>query len=189
MKLPPMESRPAWPDAGGKKILAYLNPIYRDFEIILQVLSSLPCCTLVIAAGVSEKIVQKYSGPSLQFTRGLVDLETVRHECDLTVCHAAHGTTNHMLLAGRPLLLLPIYLEQTLTAINVLKRGAGLVVDPAEKTPDYKKLILRLIEDGSFTESAQAIASKYRDLDLDYQLEQMLLRCEELMGNSGKAGA
>jgi hypothetical protein len=174
--------RAPWPDGGGQRIFAYLKVKYGQFEKLLQVLTELPCSTLVYASGVSDKVIKAYSCSRLHFSSEPVDMAYARETCDLAICHGGHGTTNQMLLAGRPLLLLPTYQEQGLRALSVQDLGAGLAVVPGlTNNPDYRALIMRLIEEESFTERARAFARQHKDHDPEALVEEMAVRCEELM--------
>jgi UDP:flavonoid glycosyltransferase YjiC (YdhE family) len=176
-------ARPQWPEDGGKKIFAYLKTRHRGFEEIIRTLSDLPCSTLVFAPGISESVVDQYTSSRLHFSQEPIDMDYGRESCDLAICHAGHGTTTRMLLAGRPLLLLPLNLEQLLRAMSVEKEGAGLVVHPEAKNPDYKQLLTRLTEEETFTGKARAIAERYGDLDSEAQVDEMVKRCEEIINS------
>jgi len=53
-------------------------------------------------------------------------MTAVQGECDLAIIHGGSGTSSALLLAGRPLLLLPTQLERTVFARNNEKMGAGI---------------------------------------------------------------
>jgi len=180
-------ARPPWPSGEGKKIFAYLYPQYKDFKKILQVLAEAPCSTLVHAPGAPPDVINAFTSPSLHFSKEPVDMSYARESCNLAVCHAGPGTATMMLLAGRPLLMLPNNLECALMARSVQKLGAGLLFDPKNKNANLKTLLQRLMEEAGFTEKAQAFAQQYADLDQERQLRQMVARCEEIMAGQPHA--
>jgi UDP:flavonoid glycosyltransferase YjiC (YdhE family) len=57
-----------------------------------------------------------------------LDLGAAARECDFAILNAGHGATAPMLLAGKPVLELPLQLEQSLTASAVADMGAGEAV-------------------------------------------------------------
>ena len=102
-------------------------------------------------------------------------------QCSVVVCHGGHGTTAAMLLAGKPLLLLPQHVEQALVGTRVAKLGAGLVAGRARKQLDYAAIVKRLVDEPSFSEKARAFASKYEDFDRAGLFEAIAARCEALL--------
>jgi UDP:flavonoid glycosyltransferase YjiC (YdhE family) len=174
-------AKPPWPSGEGKKIFAYLYPQYPHFKKVLQALVEMPGSTLVHASRVPEGVISEFTSPGLHFSREPVDMAYVSATCDIAVCHAGPGITTSMLLAGRPLLMVPHNLECGLIARSVQNEGAGLAVDPGNKDTDFKMALRRLLEETSFTERAQAFAQRYEHLDQNQQLAEMVERCEEIM--------
>ena len=106
-------------------------------------------------------------------------------ECDLAVLHAGQGATAAMLLAGKPILLLPLVLEQRLTADAVVRLGAGERAAANDPAAVGQKLDGMLASD-HYTAAARSFAAKYADFDPAAQVERMARRVEELLG--GPAG-
>ena len=175
---------PKWPAEGSKKILAYLRPHYKDFGRIVQELRSAPFSTLIHAPGLPENLIKKYRSSNLDFSYQPVPIKRGAEQCDLAICHAGHGMTSAMLLAGRPLLMFPMHLEQRLLSENVVKYGAGLLVGPERQNQRYGELIHRLLTDSSFTERALSFAKKYSSFNPPKQVESIARRCEEIIAQS-----
>ena len=55
-----------------------------------------------------------------------VDIAAAARECDVAILNGTHASTAAVLLAGKPILQLPLFLEQQLIAQNVERLGAGL---------------------------------------------------------------
>jgi hypothetical protein len=55
-----------------------------------------------------------------------LNMERVAAECDLGILNGTHTTTANLLMAGKPTLHFPMYLEQTLTACRIEQLGVGL---------------------------------------------------------------
>ena len=150
----------------------------------MQDLRSLPFKTLIHAPGLSENFIKKYQSPNLEFSHQPVPIKQVGEQCDLAICHGGHGTTSAMLLAGRPLLMFPMHLEQFLLSQNVVNYGAGLLVNQEIQKPDYGELINRLLANPSFTERALSFAKKYSSFDPSKQVESIAKRCEQIIAQS-----
>jgi hypothetical protein len=172
---------PEWPGGGRKRIFAYVQPGHPDFERLLQHFQEDSYSVLVHAPGIGERLVRRHRAAHLAFAPMPVQMARVTAECDLVVCHGGDGTVAASLLAGRPLLLLPYELEQTLTARAVVKVGAGLIAGDSGEGTSYKQLLRRACGDATYTERAQAWATRYADFDRDRQLERVAARAGELL--------
>jgi UDP:flavonoid glycosyltransferase YjiC (YdhE family) len=71
-------------------------------------------------------------------------MERVAAECDLGILNGTHTTTANLLVAGKPTLHFPLYLEQHLTAQKVEELGAGFCVTTASPENVRTKLSLLL---------------------------------------------
>jgi UDP:flavonoid glycosyltransferase YjiC (YdhE family) len=175
---------PKWPSGGNKNIFVYIRPRYKDFEKIVHTLRSSPYSTLIHAPGVSKDLIKKYQRGNILFFLNPVNLSHAREQCDLAICHGAHGTILSMLLAGRPVLMLPMQLEEYLLSQNVVNYGAGLLVNQEIQNPDYGELIHRLLTNPSFTERALSFAKKYSSFNPSKQVENIAKRCEQIIAQS-----
>lgn len=172
---------PVWPMGDGKRIFAYLKGDFAYLEPVLQALDALPNPTLVYAAGISPALVSRYQSANLVFASQPVGMDATRRQADLMVCHGGDATVSAALLAGKPLMVLPMHAEQYGMAQNVERLGAGLNVAPENYKPDYRKIFKRLLHEPSFTQQAQAFAEKYSGFDSAVQIEQIADRCEQLL--------
>lgn len=80
----------------------------------------------------------------------------------LFVTHAGHGSTLRPLMAGVPLLCLPMGRDQNDNAARVTHRGAGLTL-PADAAPDaIAAAARRLLDEPAFKAAAQALGAAIR---------------------------
>jgi UDP:flavonoid glycosyltransferase YjiC (YdhE family) len=172
---------PLWPAGEGKRIYAYLDKNYVDLENVLQTLASSSSRVLIYAPGIPMQIVKRYQSANFIFSADRVDQSKLAGQCDVGICHANHGTTSALLMAGIPLLLLPIHLEQFLTGVNIQKMGAGLVVNPDAPAKDYAKPLKRLLNEPEFASCAKKFAAKYSSESQQEQISKIADRCEELI--------
>ena len=176
---------PEWPAGSGERIFAYLSPAYHDFEKVVSQLRDLPCRSLIHARGVSAKEILKYQARNVVVSAEPVRMTLASRESDLVICHGGHGTTAASLLAGRPVLVLHRQVEQLLMGQNVVARGLGKTIHPDSKNPSYKQLARDILSDARFAERAREFAAKYADFDLAQQIDRIVTRCEEIIGNEG----
>jgi hypothetical protein len=170
---------PVWPEGEGKRIYAYLKP-FPALPRLLEFLNEWRCPAIVFVDGIGEDIQRRFESATLHFEREPLDLVEIGRQCDLAILNGGFGTTAAILLAGRPMLLVPIYLEQALLAAAVTRLGAGLVAPPTR--PEHLSAALSaLLESPNYAVAARAFAARYAGRDPEGQVQKMLLRAEELL--------
>jgi hypothetical protein len=127
---------PAWPEGDGPRVFAYLKGSYPELALLLRTLAERGCRTLCYIPDVEAGAPAPLVHPGIAYSTAPVDLTAAFIECDLCVCHAGGGTIGQSLLAGVPLLLLPMQTEQELNARAVVRLGAG--------TMATRKMVLQL---------------------------------------------
>jgi UDP:flavonoid glycosyltransferase YjiC (YdhE family) len=155
---------PEWPEGQGKRVFAYL----RRFDTLPALLSSLRDSgqpTLIYMPQQPPDITAQFEGGNLHFSTVPLDMDTVTQQCDLAVLHAGHGVTAALLLAGKPMLLLPLHLEMLLTAQAVAGMRAGLVA-PELKPAGMQQKLARLLQEPNFSAAARDFAERHADLDV-----------------------
>lgn len=123
----------------------------------------------------------------MRFENKRLDLAQVGREYDVAVLNANHGTLTELLLAGRPVLQLPLALEQRLLAEAVCRTGAGEIAPPVRgRAPEIeRKLDLMLADDGGrYAAAAQRFAERHADFDPQRQRREMLGRAEGLLSSA-----
>ena len=146
---------PLWPDlhrssgvGAGRRLFGYLKP-FAGLPQLLAYLRSLGCATLLYIENADPKLVQQFSGPTMIFANKRLDLSQVAAQCDLAIVHGTHGTTLSMLMAGKPTLQLPLFLEQGLFASAVCRLGAALQ-PPLENPSLIRRDLERMLCSPSF---------------------------------------
>lgn len=169
-----------WPAKGALKVFAYLKPDYGGLDALLTVLGQLDASVLVHIPGVSRRTVEKFSSESLQVSRQPLDIEQVRRSCDVAVLHAGLSTVAALLLAGKPLLLFPQQLEQTMFARSVEALGAAVVI-PEAAMGQFPRLVKRALADPSLADKARQFAVRYEGYDQADAIRAVADRCEALL--------
>ncbi|MGH8672011.1 MAG: glycosyltransferase, partial [Burkholderiales bacterium] len=170
---------PIWPGGEGKKIFAYLKPSYPHFETLLGFLSTAPFRTLVYPGSASAVALAKYRTNQLAISAQPVDIVQAAGLCDVALCHAGHGTCAAMLLAGCPLLLLPMQVEQFLLARSLVNQGMALVIDHTQRE-NFSHKLEQVLEDPAFKTHARAFSAKYQSLSQHGIVQSIVTRCEAL---------
>lgn len=174
-------AEPVWPAGDGPRVFAYLKPQHRDFAAVLSALTVMPCRALVHAPGLSAQERERYTANNIVFSAQPVCMSDVARQSALAICHAGHGSVAALLLAGCPVLLLPMHLEQVLVAKRVVELGAGYAVNPGAEPPDYASLLGTMVLDPQLRANAAGFASRYADFEQARQMERIVTRCESLL--------
>lgn len=176
-----------WPARGALRVFAYLKPNYGGLEALLAVLRQLDASVLVHVPGASRRLVEQFSGDNLQISRQPLDIERVRQDCDIAVLHAGISTVAAMLLAGKPVLLFPQQLEQTMFARNVEALGVAVAI-PESAAGQFPRLVKRALADTTLKDKALAFAAKYRGYDQADAIRAVSDRCEALLALPAPSG-
>ncbi len=171
---------PGWPDVDGKKVFAYLYPAHRHFEPVVSALSDLPVSALVYAPGIPAALQRKLASDRVVFSHGLVNLQAVSRDCDAVICHGGHGTVANMLLEACPILALPSQLEQSMIARRIEDAGVGLMAAANAQSPDFHQLLERLLNEETFSASAQQFSDLHGDFDQAQYITELSDHCETL---------
>ena len=173
---------PVWPDGEGKRVFLYGQP----FESLPQVLEQLhqgKHRVLAYIPRLALGLKEKFRGGSLHFADALQDMALVTEQADCAVMTSGHTTSAAMLLAGKPVLLLPMHLEMQLLSMSVMATGAGLSA-PLLKLGGILGKLERLLDEPVFTEKARDFAARYRGkLDADSPLRHFQGAVSRLIGN------
>jgi UDP:flavonoid glycosyltransferase YjiC (YdhE family) len=167
-----------WPKGDGKRIYAYFKP-FPNLPRLLAVLNDLGCPTIIYGDGL-DVLQRQFESNAMHFEREWLDLSRVGQECDLAILNGNHGTTVSLLMAGRPTLQIPIFLEQGLFSTCVERLGAALIVEP-NKPEQFSTRLTALLTSSKFTEAAVNFARRYADFNPPRQIDAILQRAEELV--------
>jgi hypothetical protein len=174
---------PQWPAPGGAgrlKIYAYLKN-FDALPALLEALKKSGHATIVVVDGIPAALSRQFACETLRFEDRPLDIARVAQECDLAILNAGHGTSASMLLAGKPVLQVPIYLEQGLLAKAVERQiGAGLEASHKDGAEVVAKFEQMLASD-QYAAAARAFAARYATFDAARENRRMLERLETLL--------
>ena len=154
---------PQWPTATGPRLFGYLRP-FPHLQPLLKALQASRLPALLYVAGVAAEKLRPFQRPGLQFSSGPVHLRMAAEQCDAMLHYAPDGTTNEMLLAGKPGLLLPTDLEKGLVARRAQRQGAA-IVDEGKDEAVLARQLQRLVEDEGLRRAAEALSARRRHQD------------------------
>jgi hypothetical protein len=170
----------AWPSAPGPRVFAYLKP-FRALEALLDCLVRRRAPTVIYGPTIDRQLRDRFQCETLRFSTDAVELGAAGRDCDLAILNGTHGTTAAMLLAGKPSLQIPLYLEQQLSADNVVRMGAGLTAEANNAPRVVGQLETLLDNTGHYEPAAAAFAARYASFDGCGQVDRLAAQIEHLL--------
>jgi hypothetical protein len=162
---------PQWPAGSGKRIIAYLKP-FPALPHLLTRLKGMGCPTIIICDGIDASLRHQFTCGTMHFETGRLDMQSMVQTCDAAVLNANHATAAAMLLAGKPLLLLPIFLEQQILAERIV--GLGVAVSAAsERAKEVVSGLEQLVGNKMLGAYAAGFGKRHDDFDAARKTEEM----------------
>jgi hypothetical protein len=129
---------------------------------------------------------------NIQFLGRLPSLQPVAATCSLAICHAGHGTTAEVLLAGKPLLFIPQHCEQMLLTIRCVQQSLAACYIPGGKET-CEDAIARAAATTELQRGAEAFAGRHaphRKFAFERVITEITLRARRGVGGTlSSAGA
>jgi hypothetical protein len=150
---------PAWPGGTGKKVFAYLKT-FPVLPQLLTLLGQLACPTIVHIDGDTAELERRHASPTLRFQTSRLELYRAAAECDLAILNGTHGSTVLTLLAGKPVLQLPLVVEQELNSRATVRLGAGASTSPW-RGQGLPAALSGLLQSDSYADAARRFAARY----------------------------
>ncbi len=175
----PGGATPQWPVGNGPKVLAYLKP-FPSQRALLEELSGRNIPTILFAPQVPVEMRKRFDNSSLQFVDEPMDLTVAAKQCDFAILNGTNATTAAILLAGKPILQIPLMLEQRLTTERNIQHGMAIGGSDQKGEQLVSALKDMLARCDALTAGAQRFASKYAAIDPAVQIQEAADRLEEL---------
>ena len=150
-------------ESAGVRIFAYLRPWVPNVEELLLALKAIGANVICAFPGATLSLIQRFQTPFMQIFPAPVSIEPLLSSSDLIIGYGS-GLVASALLAGAPLLLVPQWTEQYLTAKRVEALGAGLMVQGKPTQRAYSSMIGTLLQP-TFRAAAKCFAEKYSSFD------------------------
>jgi UDP:flavonoid glycosyltransferase YjiC (YdhE family) len=168
----------AWPQADGPRIFAYLKPEYAGLDAILTALHKSGARVLAHVPGAAQQTLQKFnSSTGMVISAEPLNITRMGAGCDLALCHGGAGTTAAMLLAGKPLMVFPMQMEQAMAAHRLVTTGAAIALPP-EASAQLPRLLNKALADNTLALAAQAFAQRHHGYNQQATIRIVADRCE-----------
>lgn len=171
-----------WPGDEQTRIFAYLKPEFVGLPDLLEALQSLPCQVVVHISRIADELKAKFESPTLRFLSSPANIQQVIDQADVTVCHAGHGLSARLLMAGRKLVLIPLHIEQAMLAERLTRSGLAVSVYPENPNRDYRAALEFAGQDQTLARNLDHFRALYHGYDRSEQLAALADFIEELAG-------
>ena len=149
-----------WPAGTGDRVYVDLDPRHPALGPIVDALDRLMLPTLVqAAAGMAAGRADAIERALIQVTT-TTNRASVLSGCDIVICQG-HEVAVPALLAGKPLLMLPVFVEQMMTLHRLAKQGLAHGVEPNADAAAIDAVVRRLIDDRACRKRAVNFARRY----------------------------
>jgi hypothetical protein len=176
------DTNPDWPAGNGPRVFAYLKDGHPDHALWLQALVDKGCRVLCYLPEVATGKPPPVRSAAIHYAMRPLNIGALMPSCDLMVCHAGEATLTQGLLAGVPLLLLPMQPEQFLMARGVA-RSTGAAINAAEhpRPTPMKALLHQLLDTPLMRDKARAFAARYASFSHADQTRQLADQFEAML--------
>ncbi|MCC5884907.1 MAG: hypothetical protein JJT88_00565 [Gammaproteobacteria bacterium] len=171
---------PDWPAGEGPKVFVYLKPGSGHFEKMMAAIAASSGRYLVFAPGIPERQRSQLRSERVRISSRPFNARLVRESASALIGHGG-GMTQGFLAQGRPVLLLPMQMEQMMTSVRVQQLGTGLFL-PADGDPEeLPGMLQRLLWDESLYQAAAALAAEIVDESTQDPMDAVAAACAELL--------
>ena len=146
-----------WPDGDGERVFVDLDPRHPALPAMIEALGRLALPTLIQGSG---GLPDGLPGSTVQVTR-TTNRASLLSGCDVVVGQG-HDVVVPALLAGKPVLMLPVFVEQMMTLHRVAQQGLGHGIEPTADGPAIEAAIRRLVDDRGCRMTAVNFARTYQ---------------------------
>lgn len=156
-----------WPEGNdGPRIFAYLRPWIPGVEDLLSALQTYGASVICAFPGATASQIQRFQTSQLRIFPVAVSIAPLLASANLVIGYGS-GTVATALLAGVPLLLVPRWSEQILTALRVEALGAGLSVKGKPSQETFSSAINALLTNPGIQVAAKRFAKKYESFNIE----------------------
>lgn len=124
--------KPHWPKKHKKKVYVYLKP-FPGIRQLFKLFSRFQISFVIYTNDVPKDVLVASKASNICFETRPLNLSAVSKEADLAIVNAGHTTLCQFVLAGVPVLMIPLQMEQQMLAVRMYKQSVGWIGDTENK--------------------------------------------------------
>jgi len=153
--------------SASPRVFAYLKPRDARFSRIVDALRAMGGEVHLAAPGLDPIQAHALSSATLHVHAKPLRLDTFLADADLCLFHAGPGLAARALVAGVPMALLPMQLEQFLVGSRLASSGVATMLAPEEALPDLTAWIGQAASNPGLKEAARREAARHAGYRFD----------------------
>jgi UDP:flavonoid glycosyltransferase YjiC (YdhE family) len=170
---------PDWPAGDGERVFVDLHPRHPAVGPLIDVLDRLGLPSLVQGGAMTDALAERIAKPGVTVAT-CRNLPPVLDACNIVVCQGGEVAVQ-ALLRGKPLLMLPVFVEEMMTLHRVATQGMGHGISPDADAPAIDAALRRLVDDSACRTRAAAFARSYEGFDPAEVVEAIADGLEDLL--------
>lgn len=174
--LPPATPPPAQPG-----FFAYLNGDYPNLEAVLTHLAMSGCPGRAYIRSLPADLAQRLRLQGIEVLTAPAAMEEVLAQSAVIVHHAGAGTSQAALSGGRPQLVIPLHLEQTMNAQLLQRLGVGGFLAGSFAPEAAARQLQQVLGDRRFSDNALAVAQRLNARERRDPLPAIVERCLQIL--------
>jgi UDP:flavonoid glycosyltransferase YjiC (YdhE family) len=157
-----MGKLPDWPSASGPKLFVYLRGENGALPNVLRAIQDIGAVALVYAPGARLESLERLRDDRIVLSATPYETSNAIATADAVVCNGGFGTVCEALLAGKPMLCLPLHREQQIVAGQLKRLGVAETVEELMPVPQEAlgEILNRLTKRGAHRSSAEMFSAK-----------------------------
>jgi UDP:flavonoid glycosyltransferase YjiC (YdhE family) len=153
---------PDWRVGSAPRAFVYLYGNYPKLDVVLQAIESSGVDALVYCPGAPKSTIDRFGNAQIKSSKEIYDVDRVLVDAAVLICHGNFGTVWEGLLHGKPMLCLPVHMEQSIATQRLLEIGVAIQSGSEMTVESIKDALLRLLIHPEYSAAAQRVASKYQ---------------------------
>jgi UDP:flavonoid glycosyltransferase YjiC (YdhE family) len=153
---------PDWRIGSAPRAFVYLYGNYRKLDVVLQAVELSGIDALVYSPGAPESITNRFGNAHIKFSKEIYAFDRVLVDAAALICHGNFGTVWEGLLQGKPMLCLPVHMEQSIATQRLVEFGVAIQPGNDMTVESIKDALLRLLIHPEYRAAARRVASKYQ---------------------------
>lgn len=180
-----------WQNKTSTKILAYIRPEVPGFKHIIAALARVDAEVICVVPGLAPVVAREAVTNRLRISLEPVELPSLLSSTNLSISYGNCGFSTQSLLAGVPLLMSPIHVEQGLFARRVERIKAGRLLTGQATVDRVHEDLVDLLHTPGYRQAAEMFRDRYRHFSPEQAIESSLKLVEKLISrtNSRPLGA
>jgi UDP:flavonoid glycosyltransferase YjiC (YdhE family) len=168
-----------WPEGNGERIYIDLDARHPAIGPLIEVLDRLGLPTLLQGSGMTAALAAEIGKPTVRVTTS-GNRPALMEASDVVICQGAEAAIP-ALLNGKPLLMLPVFVEQMMTLHRVASQGMGHGLSPDSDATALDAALRRLVDDSVCRQHAANFGRSYDGYRPDIALDAVVDGIEDLL--------